>query len=275
MKLWLLISLNLACYGIFMLIARLPIFSWLTASPETATSTAGKLANGFATLFIFLVPVLAFANAVLPERFDYYKLHRKVKVLPAVLAVLAILTSVFFIDVLDKWNTGLITDAELIAGRAASMIYSDWISQMPGITDLLIFLLASAVVPAVVEELFFRGGVMQLLIGALKNVHLAIFLSAFFFSLMHMDVFGFFPRFVLGMALGYLFWWSGSLRLSMIGHFVFNAFSIVSVYIAQQYPESWWAKSETTYTLGAISLVVSLGMLLTCRNLLKRDPQRV
>lgn len=275
MKLWLLISLNLACYGIFFLLARMPFFSWLSVSPETATSTAGKLVNGFATLFIFLIPALAFANAVMPERFDYYKLYRKVKLLPAVLAVLAILTSVFFIDILDKWNSGLITDPELIADHATSQLYGEWISQMPGFMDLLVFLLASALVPAVVEELFFRGGVMQLMIGALRNVHAAIFLSAFFFSLMHMDIFGFFPRFILGVALGYLFWWSGSLRLSIVGHFVFNAFSIVSVYIAQHYPESWWAKSETTYTLGAISLVVSVGALLTCRNLLKRDPQRV
>lgn len=272
MKLWLLIALNFGCYGVFVLLAGLPFFSWLNASPDTSTSTMGKLANGFATVLIFLVPVLVLANAVLYERFDYYKLHRRVKLMPVILAAVAILSSVFFIDLLYQWNTSFITDPQMIADNESNNVYSNWVGQMPGIGDLLLYLLLGALIPAVVEELFFRGGVMQLMTGALKNVHAAVLLSAFFFSLMHMDAFGLIPRFVLGVALGYLFWWSGSLRLSIVGHFAFNAVQIISGYFVQHYPESWWAKAETTYVLGTISLVVSVGALLTCRNLLKRNP---
>ncbi len=186
-----------------------------------------------------------------------------------VVAAFAILTSVFFLEILDQWNATLITDPALIAENENSRAYSTWLYEMPRFLDLLVFLITSALIPAVVEELFFRGAVMQLMVATLKKHHAAILLSAFFFSLMHMDAYGFMVRFVMGVALGYLFWWSGSLRLSILAHFVFNAFSIVNSYWIQHFPESWWTKLEATYTLGAISLVVSVGALLTCRNLLK------
>lgn len=275
MKLWLLIALNFGCYGVLILFARFDLFSWLVATPETSTPMVAKLSNGFFSFFTFLIPCLIFANAALPDKFDYYKLHRKVNVGPVVLGVFAILASVFFIDILAQWNAGLITDPALIAEGAQADVYQSWVLQMPTGLDLLVSLAMNALVPAVVEELFFRGGVMQLLGQTLKKPHVAIILSALFFSMLHLDLFAFFPRFVLGIALGYLFWWSGSLRLSIAAHFAFNAFSIVNTYLVQHYPESWWAKAETTYVLGAVSLAVSVGALLTCRNLLKRRPSGV
>lgn len=272
MKLWLLIALNFGCYGILFLFMRFDAFSWLSPSPETSTPTIAKLSQGFATLFVFLIPVLVFANAALPQGFDYYKLHRRVRIAPLVLGVIAILVSVFFIDLVGQWNRSLVTDPALIAADAESDIRVDWIFQMPGIVDLIICLLVSAVAPAVAEELFFRGAIQQLFLEWTRKPHAAIIVTALIFSFLHLDPFNFISRFILGLLLGYLFWWSGSLRLSIAAHFAFNAFGIVNVYLVQHYPESWWARAETTYVLGAISLVVSLGALFTCRNLLKRGP---
>lgn len=229
-----------------------------------------KLSNGFASLFMFLIPAMVFANAVLPERFDYYKLHRRVNMVPLLVGVFAILASVFFIDIVGMWNESLITNPDLIADNQRSHEYSMWAVQMPGITDLLVYLLCSALIPAVVEELFFRGGVQQLFLEWTRKPHLAIIVTAFLFSFLHVDPFGFVVRFILGVALGYLFWWSGSLRLSIAGHFAFNAFVILNTYAVQHWPESAWAKLETTYVLGAVSLVVSLGAMFTLRNLLRR-----
>lgn len=272
MKMWLIVALHFGCYGIIILFMKFSMFSWLSVSQETSTPMIAKLVNGFFTVFTFLIPVLIFANAVLPERFDYYKLHRKVSITPMILACVAILTSVFFIDIVERWNIGLIDNPAWIADRQRSIEFSNWAQQMSGIGDLLVFLLVSAVAPAIFEEIFFRGAIQQLLIEWTMKPHAAIIISAFIFSLLHIDPFGFVARFILGIGLGYLFWWSGSLRLSIAAHFVFNAFGIINLYFVDHYPESWWAKAETTYILGAVSLVVSLGAFFTCRNLLKRNP---
>lgn len=277
MKLWLLVALNFGCYGILILFSRSSAFSWLNAMPETSTPMIAKLSYGFQSLIMFLVPVLVFANAVLRDRggFGYYKLHRRVNFVPVILAMFAILASVFFIDLVYVWNQSLITSPELIAENQRGAEHSNWAFQMPGIVDLLVCLLTSAAIPAIVEELFFRGGMQQLMLEATRKPHLAIFATAILFSFLHVDPFGFIPRFILGVALGYMFWWSGSLRLSIAAHFTFNAFTIINQYAVEHWPESAWAKIETTYVLGLISLVVSVGALFTCRNLLKRRPAGV
>lgn len=271
MRLWLLIALNFGCYGILILFAGFPSFSWLIPSMETSTPFVARLSVGFTNLFLFLVPSLIFANAVLPERFGFYKINRDVKPMAVVIGSFAVLASVFFIDVVAQWNASLIHDPELIAEDAKSAAFTNWILQMPEFTDLLVCLVTSAFIPAFVEEVFFRGGIQQLLGTWVKNPHTAIVVAAMFFSFLHLELSLFIVRFIIGLTLGYLFWWSGSLRISITAHFVFNAFTIINAYIAQHNPESWWAKLETTYILGAISFVVSLGALLTCRNLLVRN----
>ena len=230
----------------------------------------GRLAQSVFSLVLFLVPAVILVNATAPERFGYLRLDRRVRMLPVVLAAIAILSSIFFIDVVYAWSKTLITDPALLAEDARSQTYTTWLLSMPTIGDLLVCLLVNALIPAVAEEIFFRAGVQQLLGEWVKKPHMAIVLSAGFFSFMHFDATGFIVRFILGLYLGYLFYWSGSLRLSIIAHFVFNALTIFNSYLMQNYPESAWVKMETTYTLAAISLAVSLGALLTCRNFLRR-----
>ncbi len=99
--------------------------------------------------------------------------------------------------------------------------------------DLLINILVIALVPAIGEELMFRGVIQTQLKKLFGNIHVAIFLSAFFFSAMHMQFYGFIPRLVLGMVLGFLFEWSGSLWLPVLAHFVNNASAVLFFYFAQ------------------------------------------
>jgi uncharacterized protein len=91
------------------------------------------------------------------------------------------------------------------------------------ITGLMINLLLIAVLPAIGEELIFRGVVQRLFIEWTKNAHLGIIITSFLFSFLHLQFFGFLPRFLLGVYFGYLFVWSGSIWIPVIAHFVNNA----------------------------------------------------
>lgn len=90
-----------------------------------------------------------------------------------------------------------------------------------------------AILPSVGEELLFRGVLQRLLRDWLGNAHTAIFLSAFLFSAMHMQFYGFLPRMILGMFFGYLFYWSGSLWLPIWAHLINNGSVIIFAYLAQ------------------------------------------
>jgi len=79
--------------------------------------------------------------------------------------------------------------------------------------------------------MFFRGVIQKKLKNILNNPHIAILITSFVFSAIHMQFFGFLPRFFLGMILGYLFYYSGNLWMPIIAHFINNALAVLLMYL--------------------------------------------
>jgi len=100
--------------------------------------------------------------------------------------------------------------------------------------DFLFGLVVIALLPAIGEELVFRGMLQPEIFRASGNHHVAIWVSAIIFSAFHMQFFGFVPRMLLGALFGYLYIWSGNLLIPMIAHFVNNGFSVLMMYLYQQ-----------------------------------------
>ena len=98
------------------------------------------------------------------------------------------------------------------------------------IKDLLLNLLCVAGFAAVGEELLFRGLAQRLLIKWTKSPWAGILVAAALFSAMHMQFYGFLPRFALGILLGVIYWYSGSLWVAMLAHFVYDAVLITVAY---------------------------------------------
>ncbi len=106
--------------------------------------------------------------------------------------------------------------------------------QMPTVGSFLFNMLMIAILPAIGEEFMFRGLIQRLLKDWLGNIHLAIFISALLFSAMHMQFYGFFPRMVLGIMFGYMFYWTGSLWIPIFAHFIQNGLVVTVTYLGQQ-----------------------------------------
>lgn len=108
------------------------------------------------------------------------------------------------------------------------------LTSSPHIGNLFLNLFFMAVLPAICEELFFRGVIQKFFISITKNKHIAIMVTAIIFSTIHFQFFGFFPRLILGIYLGYLAVWSGSLLLPILAHFFHNGISLIITYITNQ-----------------------------------------
>lgn len=109
-----------------------------------------------------------------------------------------------------------------------------FLTQFDTVGQYLLALVVIAVFPAIGEELLFRGLIQNLFQTAFKNAHVAIWLSAFLFAVFHIQFYGVVPRMMLGVLFGYLFYWSGSLSLAILAHFINNAFSLTVFYLSQQ-----------------------------------------
>jgi uncharacterized protein len=140
---------------------------------------------------------------------------------------------------------------------------------------MLFNLLLIAVIPAIGEELIFRGVFQTILKDFFKSGHLAIWVTAFVFSVLHFQFFGFIPRFILGLIFGYLFFWSGTIWLPVISHFVNNAVSVIAAYIQGWYNVN--PSAEIPFLQQIIGLIlpiiISFVILSYFRNKSKRIPE--
>lgn len=127
------------------------------------------------------------------------------------------------------------------------------------IKDLLLNLVFIAVLAAVGEELLFRGIVQRLFIRIFASPVAGIILTAFLFSAMHMQFYGFLPRFMLGIVLGFVYWYSGSLWTVIIAHFVYDATLIILAYFN---PEM--ITEETSVKLSNLGLAAAISFVVVC-----------
>lgn len=95
-----------------------------------------------------------------------------------------------------------------------------------GTQAFLINILVIAILPAVGEELLFRGVLQNIFRGLFTNPHFAIWVAAILFSALHMQWYGFLPRLLLGAMFGYIYFWSGSIMLSIFAHFINNGAAV-------------------------------------------------
>jgi membrane protease YdiL (CAAX protease family) len=103
-------------------------------------------------------------------------------------------------------------------------------ARMGGFMDYLSSLLIMAFIPALFEETFFRGGMQNLLQRMIPSPWVAVIFTSIVFSAIHFSYYGFIPRFVLGVVLGLLFLYSGSLWMSILGHFLNNGVVVTYIY---------------------------------------------
>lgn len=141
---------------------------------------------------------------------------------------------------------------------------------------MLLNLLMIAFLPAISEELIFRGVFQKIFYGFFKTGHPAIWITAIIFSTLHFQFFGLIPRFILGLVFGYLYFWSGTLWLPVIAHFVNNAVPVLGEYIkGADYVIS---QPEVAFWEQAIGLpvpiIVGVLILWYFRNKSKADPEK-
>lgn len=166
------------------------------------------------------------------ERFDFK---------PILLTILIVIVFVGVNSFFIEWNSNITLPESLkgleewarekedLAEKAVTVL-----TNFESVGQLLLAIFVIAVLPGIGEELVFRGLLQKEFIKASGNVHVSIWVAAILFSTMHMQFFGFVPRMFLGALFGYLYYWSGSLSLAMLAHFINNTVSVLALYFYQQ-----------------------------------------
>lgn len=137
------------------------------------------------------------------------------------------------------------------------------IANFATVPRLLVGLLTIAVIPAIGEELVFRGVVQRQIHRWSGNAHVAVWMAAIIFAAIHVQFFGFVPRALLGALFGYLYLWSGNLIVPIVAHFVNNGFTVFLLYLQQTKAIEYDVESTEPMPIYTIimSLVLSAAVL--------------
>lgn len=169
----------------------------------------------------------------------------KYKTLPFFKSILLVIAIIYFADplinwltefnsklMLPQWLNGIQTwmqDSEDQADKITKAFLAT-----KSVSDMTLNLFMIGLLPAVGEELLFRGVVQQLFKKLTRNSHAAIWITAVLFSALHVQFFGFLPRMILGAMFGYMLEWSGTLWLPIIAHFINNATAVIAYYLTEK-----------------------------------------
>jgi len=99
------------------------------------------------------------------------------------------------------------------------------------VSGFVVNIIMFGVIAAVGEELIFRGLLLKLFNEWVKNIHVAVIITSILFSALHVQFYGFLPRLMLGIFLGYTFVWSRSLWVPIVAHFINNASAVTIYYL--------------------------------------------
>lgn len=205
-----------------------------------------RIAMAIQSICLFLLPSLTFVYLCQKNPRKYLKVEPRSKhcitvLLLSILLIIVIQPFIFSISYynqqmtlpesmssLENWMRG----AELSAEKSLGFLFVDKTA-----IALILNLFILAVTAGLAEELFFRGCLQQIIQKIFINKHAAIWITAFIFSAIHFQFYGFVPRLLLGALLGYLYLWSGNIWVPIIVHIAHNALNVILTRIYIGTPE--------------------------------------
>lgn len=183
-------------------------------------------------LFQYIIPALVFL-------FLYHKktalrvvyANQSPQIKNIVWSLLLIASIYPFISFVYYWNTQLLPDGAISQHK---LDIQKVFLEMNSPKDLVLNLLLLGLAAGIGEEFLFRGIMQRLLTHWTKNIHFGAILTGLIFSLMHFQLEGFFPRFLLGVLFCYLLIFTGNLWITVIVHVFFNSIQVIIPYF---YPD--------------------------------------
>ena len=223
------------------------------------------------TISLFLLPSLILAYLCAKAPWNWLLLDKKVDWTILLWAIGIMLVALPAINLTSHWNQQMVLPSwlsgleEWMKNKEAE---AEWLTKqfmsVTTVNGLLVNLLLMAVLPALSEEITFRGVLQRLLSPKYStlNSQLSIWLTAIIFSAIHMQFYGFVPRMLMGALFGYMMVWTGSLWVPMLMHFVNNGMAVLLYFMASR---AGWDMDKVdaigagnTLWLGIVSIVLTV-----------------
>lgn len=214
------------------------IFSLTGSNAEQCSTSLLKIIQLLSQIFTFIIPPFIFFKINHFNTKEFLGINYRPQLTIWLCALLILLISIPLIDWLIEVNSKM-------ALPDSMRLIETWMQEMENksteltyrflntdkIGGLIANLFIIAIIPAIGEELMFRGCIQKLLTTKMRSPHLAIIITAIIFSAAHFQFYGFLARMVLGLILGYCFFYGRNILIPIIIHLTNNSIAIISQFV--------------------------------------------
>lgn len=236
-----------------------------------------RLLQVFTSFLMMGVPALVLSKITGGDAIKDLGFNDQINIKQVGIVVLMVVTGFFLSGALSELNRMIPLSAkatelfERFEDRYNQTVMA--IGNMKTVSDFIVSLIVMALVPSIFEEMLFRGSLQQVMVSLTRNPVTGILLTSLLFSAIHISFYGFLPRLFLGLMLGYIFYESKNLWLSVIAHFINNAYTLVVMFSLSRQGKLSTEAFEETYPLyfGLIALAALVFLFI----LLRKETQQV
>lgn len=253
------------------------ISSIVMSGHESAART--RIVAILTDVIMFIIPALGTAVVITRMPADFLLISKAPKNNQILLTLATIIAAIPAMNIIVAWNASINLPESMV-------VIEDWMKTSEtlaqqrtmeliggtGVSSFVIAVLIIAVLAAFSEEIFFRGTLQRLLATSGLSTHVAVWATAFIFSAIHFQFFGFFPRLLLGAFFGYIVVWSGNLWLGVIAHFFNNFLAVYAMTIGKDTTFSEYAPpaleeslTPTAICIAAVSVTVTAILIYVIR----------
>lgn len=221
---------------------------------------AHKALAFFDQLGTFLIPSILFLiiirsmtiNYVIPKREDWGKLIIYFFILLGLAQILLVISTYIGYDFLPLSTQDFLKNQQDFNTKIQEGFITDSFS------GFLFNIILLAIIPAVGEELFFRGIIQEICIGLFKNNGAGIIITSLIFGILHFQIDNLLSIIFASLLLGYIYNFSNNIFLTILLHFGFNSFSLICMQAIK-----WGFVSEPQLDLLGNYLFIPIGIILS------------
>ena len=225
---------SLVCIPIALSYLHVPLTQLQDALLKSDNANLSRMIQFITTFFFMALPAIIFARIVNRKPFSYIGFNSAISGKQVFILIGIVLIGLILSAALSELNAMIPLSKSLAQNfKALEDEYNKEvfaIANMKTVQDYIISLIIIALLPAMFEEMLFRGCLQPVMINITKNAFAGILITGILFSALHVSFYGFLPRLALGLILGYIFYFSKNLWLSVIFHFFNNAIGITQMY---------------------------------------------
>jgi membrane protease YdiL (CAAX protease family) len=247
--------------------------TWLTRPQEyehaILVMKGLQLMQGFA---MFIIPSVIYIKLIGEQTRHFLTLGKYIYLKPLLLVLLIVICVSPLVEEVYLFNQNIAfpeclhSVENLLKAKEAQMEeLTNTLLQMDSIMGLFVNLILIALLPALGEELLFRGVIQKEMIRFLGNRHYGIWVTAVIFSAIHFQFYGFLPRMLLGALFGYIFEYSRTIYYAFIAHFVNNATVVMAYYLYQHHYIDYNIAQQSSFPILYIVIFSSVAIWSLCK----------